>query len=562
MKITKLFFLFLVYILFYRCAFSQTNTKLIDKAYNAYYKEKNWTKASELFSELKKLNPTYPDYTVRLAFAYYRNDQYEKAISALKDALEIGPWPDIYYNYISASYARLKKPDEAMYWLQKSIQAGWPRYLSLKKDKDFDIIRNKSGFKQIFGIKENIDTTDPAQRWKADLEFIMEKMKLLHYNMYNTNPPEVWDSLYSKINGNIPRMNSEEIILNFMKLAALAGEGHTKVLPPESGPMAFHSLPIELYYFKDGFFVEKAIKKYKDLVGKKIISIGSKGIDELFKKCFVYRGHDNKMHYIKMAPRYLVMMEALKDMGAVSELDKVDLKVEDSNGKGKIESVESMTMNKIDDLPEKEWVAMNNYSMNPLPLYLKDSEKDFWFEYLPGQNLMYAHIHYIVNNDQVRFFGVVDSLFKTIDRQHIKNLVLDLRNCGGGNSEYNKYLIAAILQHPKINEKKHFYTIIGRETFSAAINLVTDLEYRTNSVFVGEPTGSKPDFIGESSVLKLPYSGLYLVISNRYHQGGANNSLDKRPWIAPSILIQLSSKEYAENDDPVMDFILNEIKTH
>ena len=132
---------------------------------------------------------------------------------------------------------------------------------------------------------------------------------------------------------------------------------------------------------------------------------------------------------------------------------------------------------------------------------------------------------------------------------------MDLRNCGGGNSEYNKFLIEALLQHPEINQKKHFYTIIGRETFSAAINLVTDLEYRTNTIFVGEPTGSKPDFIGESSVLKLPYSGLYLVISNRYHQGGANNSLDKRPWIAPSILIQLTSKEYTENDDPLMDFL-------
>ena len=403
MKAIKFLPVFLVLIIC-QVLFAQTNTELIDKAYNAYYQGKNWTKASELFSELKKLNPTYPDYIVRLAFAYYRNHEYEKAISALKDALEIGPWPDIYCNYIAASYARLKKPDEAMHWLQKCIEAGWPKYLSLKKDKDFDLIRNRPEFKKIFGIKENIDTTNAAQRWRADLEFIMEKMKLLHYNMYNTNSPGVWNALYSKTYKHIPEMSSEKIILNFMELAALAGEGHTKVLPPESGPMAFHSLPIELYYFKDGFFIKKAIKKYKDLVGKKVISIGSKSINELFKKCFVYRGHDNKMHYIKMAPRYLVMMETLKDMGAVNGLDKVNFEVEDNNGKGKDETIEAVTMNKIDDIPEEEWVSMNSFSTNPLPLEAsRNSGKDFWFEYLPEESLIYAHIHYIVNNDNMRF---------------------------------------------------------------------------------------------------------------------------------------------------------------
>jgi hypothetical protein len=59
------------------------------------------------------------------------------------------------------------------------------------------------------------------------------------------------------------------------------------------------------------------------------------------------------------------------------------------------------------------------------------------------------------------------------------------------------------------------------------------VELHTNARFVGEPTGSRPNFVGESSIIGLPYSGLRISISSRYHQNGGSN--DKRMWIAPDI---------------------------
>ena len=49
--------------------------------------------------------------------------------------------------------------------------------------------------------------------------------------------------------------------------------------------------------------------------------------------------------------------------------------------------------------------------------------------------------------------------------------------------------------------------IIGRDTFSAAQNTISELERRTKAILVGEPTGSSPNFIGESLAIPLPYSG-------------------------------------------------------
>ena len=45
----------------------------------------------------------------------------------------------------------------------------------------------------------------------------------------------------------------------------------------------------------------------------------------------------------------------------------------------------------------------------------------------------------------------------------------------------------------------HLFVIIGRRTFSAAQNTVNMIEKNTNATFVGEPTGSRPNFVGEST---------------------------------------------------------------
>ena len=532
---------------------------LIDSAYAAYYTQRDWAGASVLFDSLTRVNPVYPDYTVRLAFSRFRSGRYQEAIPVFRRAIEIGEWPDIYSYYVASSYAKLGDADSALAWLEKAIDAGWPDYRRLAEDETFGFVRNRPAFQRIFG-RGGIDATNRVERWRADLRFIMTKMKLLHYDMYNTNPPEVWDSLYRKIDAAIPRWSDDRIVLGFMKLAALAGEGHTKVLPPESGPTAFHSLPLELYAFKDGFYVLRAVREYRSLVGRKVVAIGSKSVGDLYRDDFVYRGHDNEMHHEKMGPRYLVMTEALRDMGATTRLDRVEVRTEGRDGVPSDQTVRAMTFGALDSIPADRWVPMNAAAAEPPPLYLKNADDDFWFTPVPNAHLMYAHIHYIVNNDAQSFSAFVDSLFAVTDRERLPNLVLDLRNCGGGNSAYDRFLIAALLRHPDVNRAGHLFTIIGRETYSAAINLVTDLEFRTHTTFVGEPTGSSPDFIGESTVLTLPYSGLYLVISNRYHQGGANNSLDARPWIAPNTLVELTSRDYAENRDPVMAEIVRRLQ--
>jgi C-terminal processing protease CtpA/Prc len=86
---------------------------------------------------------------------------------------------------------------------------------------------------------------------------------------------------------------------------------------------------------------------------------------------------------------------------------------------------------------------------------------------------------------------------------------------------------------------------------------VNALDRYTSAVFAGEPSGSRPNFVGESAPTTLPYSGLQMTISTRYHQ---TDDQDQRTWIAPKIPVELSSEEYFANRDPVLDAVLRVIQ--
>jgi hypothetical protein len=109
------------------------------------------------------------------------------------------------------------------------------------------------------------------------------------------------------------------------------------------------------------------------------------------------------------------------------------------------------------------------------------------------------------------------------------------------------------LARPKLNQQGHFFLITGRNTFSAAQNFTTDLVRNANPILVGEPTGSSPNFIGETIRLELPYSKAQCSISDLYWQ--RSWPMDHRAWLAPQLPAPPVFALYKENRDPAMEAI-------
>jgi hypothetical protein len=132
--------------------------------------------------------------------------------------------------------------------------------------------------------------------------------------------------------------------------------------------------------------------------------------------------------------------------------------------------------------------------------------------------------------------------------------------------------------------------VVGRHTLSAGMMLATEIEQNTHAFFVGEPTGSSPNFVGQDVGLRLPFSGMRGSLSDlnmtpllfsRVNQpppcgrGSVNvlradaqlfltlclywqssSATDFRVWIAPVLCTPASFPLYKANRDPALDAIL------
>jgi hypothetical protein len=167
--------------------------------------------------------------------------------------------------------------------------------------------------------------------------------------------------------------------------------------------------------------------------------------------------------------------------------------------------------------------------------------------------MLYVQLNEVRDMPDETLAAFYDRVFAVAEREPVQRMVLDIRRNGGGNLSLNQALIHHLIRCDRVNQWGRLFTIVGRGTFSAAMNLAVDLERHTRTLFVGEPTGSSPNHYGENEHFSLPNSGLCGSVSALWWQ--YSEPADTRPWIRPELSAELSSSDYAENRDPALDAV-------
>ena len=150
-----------------------------------------------------------------------------------------------------------------------------------------------------------------AEQWRADLKFMSEEMQLRHKNLYHTISREKFAAAVRDLDAQIPTLQRNAIIVGMMRIAAMVGDGHTRVDPRKDTRFGFPSLPLRLYLFDDGLFVRAASPQYSGLVGARIEAIGGVPVQEAIDRVSEIISKDNKMATLLIAPVYLDMPDIL-----------------------------------------------------------------------------------------------------------------------------------------------------------------------------------------------------------------------------------------------------------
>jgi hypothetical protein len=131
--------------------------------------------------------------------------------------------------------------------------------------------------------------------------------------------------------------------------------------------------------------------------------------------------------------------------------------------------------------------------------------------------------------------------------------VIDIRWNDGGNTFLEMPFLHRLIGS-RLDRRGSLFVIIGRRTFSAAQNFATLIDRHTEAIFVGEPTGSSPTFVGETVEFELPYSHVQANVSDLLWQ--SSWPMDYRTWLPPTLYTPPTFATYRMNRDPAMEAIL------
>jgi hypothetical protein len=188
------------------------------------------------------------------------------------------------------------------------------------------------------------------------------------------------------------------------------------------------------------------------------------------------------------------------------------------------------------------------------PLYLEEQKQLNWERALPEQAAMYVSVN-MYDPNQIQH---ALELRKRIAESAPKNLILDLRFNDGGSTSLYAELLRTMIGF-SLQPDRRLYVLIGRNTYSATGNLITELEQLANAVFVGEPSSECCALYASPSPFTLPYSKLRVRLPTRL-SNLSRKGFDFRREMDPHVPVMLTAKDFFAGRDPVMEVVVRIIE--
>ena len=396
-----------------------------------------------------------------------------------------------------------------------------------------------------------------AKNWQEDLRFLQKTVHQDYPFLFKKITAEQFDAKVEELSKAIPGMEPHEIVMGFARVVSSFQYGHTRI-GRSGGPVKFYQLPLNLYHFSDGVFVEGVHKDYERALGAKVLKIEGMPVEKALEAIRPVVPAENDQFFKGYGLNSLCVPEILHAQRVTRELKKDITFTLQKDG----ETFDQTFTAVIDaQFPESygftkksgDWLTSRDQSTTPL--YLKNLDKIYFFEYLPEHKTVYIRQSQIQNDPEESISAFYDRVFDFIEKNDVERLVLDVRLNGGGNNFNNKPVVTGIIRTEKINQVGKFFVIIGRRTFSACQNLVNELDNYTNAIFAGEPTAENINFYGDNNRVELPNSKIPVFLSFAWWQDKPQwNNAD---WLAPHVAAELSFDDYRSNRDPVLETALN-----
>lgn len=508
---------------------------------------RQYAEAEPLAEQLTREYPRDGQNWILLATIKRLLDKPEESAAAYEEAGPLLGW-GLWYNpriWAAAGYVAAGDTRTALDLLREEIFENrslmrhrlynWPQFASLRDDPEF---------RELVGHHEEKDWARD-EGWRYDIDFLHAEVKRTNPVYHDTPLPPEFISRYETLKQNVPRLSDEEIFVGMQHMLAALRQGHVSLF--ESLPGA-KQLPLHLYVFPEGVFIVDADHGQRELTGSRLLTIEDMPAEEALRRVGATLSVDGDMQYVGTAPYWLVHAQYLKGLGIAGSVDSIRVSVQPPEGE-----VRTLTLVTV---PVQDWPKLVPPPGVTPPLFLSNVQEKHWERALPEHDALYVQMNSVGNesgDNGETLAGFGSRLRSEIAETQPKNVILDLRlNNGGATSLYPEFLRTMIgfSQIPG----NQLYVLIGRRTYSATANLITDLERLADPIFVGEASSECCNFHGDPSYVLLPYSGVEAELTTmRWNL--SQNVFDGRREMSPHVPVQLTAEAYYSGRDPVLEAV-------
>lgn len=391
---------------------------------------------------------------------------------------------------------------------------------------------------------------DDRAAWAADLEAFFTSVRARHPEPFRVHPQAEWLAHMAQVKRRLPEMEWAHFVVEMHRLAALARDGHTNVLPfTVSGPGFDRWLPVRFRLFDDGLYVIAAAPEAEALLGGRIETIAGKEWTIVGADLAALIGHDSPMWALNWMPVMLRIPGYTYGLGYSKSASTLTLEVEHQDGRRV-----SLDVAAVPREPEPHMLTVHDRAgVEARPPRWMSEEAPFSFEHLPEHKAVYVLFQEVRDAEDETLGQFAGRLFDFVRLNGIRRLIIDVRNNGGGNNTLLQPLVHGVIRSD-LDRPGGVYVLIGRQTFSAASNFVTFMERDTQVLFAGEPTGESPNQFGDPEPVALPNTGILTLVSTLRWQPSFPS--DPRRWTLPDIPVRTTFADYLAGRDPVLDAVL------
>ncbi len=383
-----------------------------------------------------------------------------------------------------------------------------------------------------------------TEDWVEDIDYLHKTLEERHLNLYHKISKEEFTRELNLIKQQL-NQKPGSTPLALMRLFQKIGDGHTQ-FAYWGNP--HHRFPVEFYMNNGKIYLTGITPKHKHLLGMELVAVNDTPAANIIQQLNpLLQAVENTYSQQQRMIETIGVGEMLYWLGITKNPTDANFYFADAQGKNYSIQLKALNADNPTELtriePElpTDFIQYNT-RLDGVEMFLNTKMKT-----------AIIRLNTYPHRGMSEF---AENLPQIFNQHQIDNVIIDLRNNGGGDFFVGLTLAWGLILCDRLNWGDGIYVLTGRKTFSAGMSNAAQFRQLLNAKLVGEPTGSNPVGYQDADTFVLPNSNWKIMHSKRFYrfQDVATQG------VQPDVFLPLNWEEFKQGKDNQLEWVLEDIE--